>query len=214
MTNYPVAMIRGARFLAIGLAGCLAVSLYGAETPAGASRFYLTADPAISWTESASFTVGTGTGEFRFYPGPRLDVGLGYKLTSWLAFELEAGAAYNPVHTVEPDGSENNSLRLVQRFAMPNAVLQVPLGHRIHVFAGAGCGGVFTSIQRWFEPSDELSGSDIVFGYQGFAGCRYDFDSRIAVGAAYRLLQTDDHSFDHLGGLRTHSLSLSLSVKF
>ena len=144
----------------------------------------------------------------------RLDVAGGYEFTSWLAAELEAGLVLNGVKSIDQDGSEDNTLVMVQRLAMANVVLQLPVKSRLRAFVGAGAGGVFTTLDSWIFDSSEHSGHDLRFAYQAFAGVRYEFNPRMALGLEYKFMRTDDHGFEQLSGTRNHSIALSVSVRF
>ncbi len=197
----------------VGLCGTpLAFSAEEDSSPAG--RFYFKANAGGSWVQNLGFSDGTGSGLLKVDPGFRLDFAGGYQFTEWLAAELETGILFNNARTVSQNGGAENSLYLWQMPTMANVVFRVPPHSRWHPYIGAGIGGVYTSLETANWLTDEQSGHDSTFGYQGFAGVRCQFTPKVELGLEYRFMGTTEHSFEHLGGTRTQSVAISFSLGF
>ena|SRR5664279_1508591 len=177
-------------------------------------QFYFAANGGVSWVGQLGFKDASGSGTLKFDPGIRLDMAGGYQFTPWLAAELETGIIFNNASTTSKDGADKNDLYMTQVPLMANVTCQVPLASRLHPFLGAGVGAVKTSLENSNWLSNQQSGNDTTFAYQGFAGIRYEINSRMELGLEYKFFGTAEHKFEGLGGTRTQSLALSFLIRF
>ena len=202
--------------LLIALAGvCQTPPAFSSDAPAdGAGRFYFTADAGAVWLENVGFRNSAGSGTFRFDPGFRLDVAGGYQFTPSLSVEVETGLTINRVRTFTSDFSEEDSVYLLQVPLLANVTCRIPTRSPLKPFLGAGVGGVHTSLENWSLFSDEFNGEDFTFGFQGFAGLRWQISEKTELGLAYKFLGTTDHSLEHMEGTRSHSAVISFAIRF
>ena len=202
--------------LLVVLAGlCQMPCAFSSEPSSGfADRFYLTAHGGAAWLQDVSFRNDSGSGTFQFDTGARLDVAGGFLLTPSLGVEFETGLTINRVRTFTGDFFEENSVYLLQIPILANLQWRIPTRSRLQPFIGAGIGSVYTELENWSFFSDESTGHDFTFGFQGFAGLRYQINPRMELGAAYKFMGTTDHQLEHMGGTRTHSVLFSFSMKF
>jgi OOP family OmpA-OmpF porin len=174
----------------------------------------LVQDAVVERSRASPF--GAKGAEIEFHPGPRINVGMGYHLTRWLAVEVETGVAIN---LTEKAGVFPHREHLFYQVpVMGNVVVHIPTGSRLHAFLGAGAGGVSTAVESYDAFESGHSEEDFGFAWQAFAGVRYQVNDRVEVGVAYQFLRTTDRTFDSfsatIGAMDTHSVTASLSVTF
>jgi opacity protein-like surface antigen len=214
------------------LAGtCLTLALHAQNSP---SPWFFRADLGASHpmdTDLDEFLgLGPAEAEIDFDVGMRLGVAGGYRLTPWLALELESGVVFNSINDSEGDSVDAS---LTQVPLMANVVIQCNHFDRWVPFIGVGAGGV-SSILDIDERIDvgegtlivEGNDADFVFGYHAFAGITYEFNERMGVGVIYRFMATQGPSWDvdsdDLSGdleiafddLFTHSISALFHLDF
>jgi opacity protein-like surface antigen len=214
--------------MTMGLAGCVALQAQNAE-----SKWYFRGDLGASLameTDVKQFLGPVSGAEVDFDPGLRLGVAGGYRITPWLAVELESGALFNSVNELS---GESIDASLMQLPFMGNLVVQCNNFDRLVPFIGLGAGGVSSifDIDERFAGSGgtlriEGTDADLVFGYHAFAGLRYEFNDRMGVGLIYRFMGTQGASWEvedafgaddleiELDDLFTHSISVVFQLHF
>lgn len=169
------------------------------------SRWYFRTDLGVSLpmdTDLEEF-LGldpAGEVEIEFDAGMRMGVAGGYRISPWLALELESGVLFNSVN--DADG-ESVEATLTQVPFMGNLVVQCNNFNRWVPFLGLGAGGV-SSVLDIDERVDTGAGTlildgsdaDLVFAYQAFAGVRYEFNDRMGVGLVYRFMGAQGACWD------------------
>jgi opacity protein-like surface antigen len=205
-----------------GIRSTLAQSFY----PEGLYGWY-EAGPAI--VEKAKIQdffgelVGGNTVEFD--TGFHFGIGIGRELTRYLRVEVESGFNYNSLKSIQDATASSGNFYRVP--VMGNLVLQYPNRTRIVPVIGAGVGA------HWmmFDAQNvELGATTLnddsetwVFGYQGYAGVRYQFREDMDLGIFYHYSVADGPSWEFsstdggnfkLNSLRTHSLSLTFGWRF
>jgi opacity protein-like surface antigen len=141
-----------------------------------------------------------GEAEIEFDAGMRLGVAGGYRITPWLALELESGVLFNSINDTDGDSVDAS---LTQVPFMGNLVVQCNNFNRWVPFIGVGAGGV-SSVLDIDERIDTGAGillvkgtdADVVFAYQAFAGVRYELNDRMGVGLVYRFMGAQGASWD------------------
>jgi opacity protein-like surface antigen len=141
-----------------------------------------------------------GEVEIEFDAGMRLGVAGGYRVTPWLALEVESGVLFNSIN--DADGASVDA-SLTQVPFMGNVVVQCNNFDRWVPFIGLGAGGV-SSVLDIDDRVDTSAGTlfldgndgDLVFAYQAFAGIRYEFNHRMGVGLVYRFMGAQGASWD------------------
>jgi opacity protein-like surface antigen len=212
----------------VGMAGCLTLQAQNAG-----SNWYFRGDLGPSFameTDVEDFLGTVDGGEVEFDPGLRMGVAGGYRITPWLAVELESGVLFNSVNEVE---GESIDASLTQVPFMGNVVIQCNNFNRLVPFVGAGAGGVSSilDIDERFDVGGgtlfiEGNDADVVFGYHVFGGVRYEFNERMGVGVIYRFMGVQNASWDvedafggedleiALDDVFTHSISVLFHLHF
>ena len=211
-----------------GAAVCFALEAQNAD-----SKWYFRGDLGVSLpmeTDLEEFLGPVNDVEIDFDPGLRLGVAGGYRITPWLAVEVESGAQFN---SINESRGESVDASLTQVPLMGNVAVQCNNFDRWVPFVGIGAGGV-SSILDIDERVDvdegtarvEGNDADLVFAYQAFAGVRYEFNDRMGVGLLYRFMGAEGASWDvdsdDLGGdlkialddVFTHSVSVLFQLHF
>ncbi len=182
-----------------------------------AGRFHAAANVGPSFVESTHL-VGYDdyeSGRIKFDPGARLDASLSFEVIEHLSVGFETGFIFN-FTTLQGVGVWTSDAGLYQTPFLGTLTYQIPTGTRLRPFIGAGFGGVQTTLVDYdfVDKSDD----DLGLAWQGTIGCRYELSSAIALGLAYQYLGTTDRKFDQLeakiDGTRTHSVTLSLAIRF
>ena len=152
---------------------------------------HLTEFGASSSGQTVTYDVGAG-----------LDLAAGYAFNNYVATELQIGATWNSISSIE--GAAVHDTYFSTAPILVNAVLQYPIpGTRFVPYAGAGAGGAATMFDTdgLSRPvpggSVTLYGSetDFVFAWQWFAGVRVELDNRMFIGLGYRYLHADASTF-------------------
>lgn len=215
----------------LGLAFLFSVA---AILPASAQFYY--PEGMYGWYEAGPAVVEKATirdffGEFvtgnsvEFDTGFHFGIGVGRELTRFLGVEVESGFNYNSVKSIQDaTASSGNTYRVP---VLGNLVLQFPNRSGIVPVIGGGVGAhwaVFDA-QNVELGATTLDGDSEtwVFGYQGYAGLRYQFRENMSLGVFYHYSVADGPSWDFgsnpggnfkLNSLRTHSLSLTFGWRF
>jgi OmpA-OmpF porin, OOP family len=211
---------------AMAALGGITVSISTAT--AQTSGFYLSGGVGPAYTEK------TGLREFNgplsgvkvhFDPGFQFRFTAGYRITPWLATELETGVTYNNIDSITGASEANGSL--VNAPLLANLVVQCPSTKcRLTPYIGGGLGGSSAVLDAHDITINgvTLSGtkSDGVFAYQGFAGLRYHIDNHMSVSLAYRYFGTTAPTWEadfgpgraRFGDDQTHSVTASFTYDF
>ncbi|HZR19922.1 MAG TPA: outer membrane beta-barrel protein [Verrucomicrobiae bacterium] len=122
--------------------------------------------------------------------GTRVDLTLGYRLTSSLAAELNGGMVWNKLL----DMAQHDFYQVP---VMANLVWKPAYG-RLAPFVGAGAGGVdLILVPHGFSLPTE---THFVFGAQAFAGVGYRLTRACELGLSYRFLGAASENFRNGGG--------------
>lgn len=162
----------------------------------------------------------------KYDPGVRVSVAGGYHFCSYFSGELETGILYNNIDSIT--GSPDTDASLANVPILCNAVFHLPLQSGFTPYFGVGGGGSSSvlDINRATIAGVSLHGDDavMVWAVQAFAGFRYEFNDRMAVGAGYKFLATGEPEWDAIsaGGsgrirfdkARTHSLLAEFTLRF
>jgi len=163
--------------------------------------------------------------EMKFDTGFHFGLGIGQELTRFLRVELESGYNYNAIKSISgADASSGNIYRVP---VLANLVLQYPNRTGLVPVIGAGAGAHWSvfDAQNVSLGSTTLNddSSTWTFGYQGYAGVRYQFRQNMNLGVFYHYSVVDGPSWEFdsapdgnikLDGLRTHTLSLTFGWDF
>ena len=161
----------------------------------------------------------------KFDTGFHFGLGIGQELTRFLRVELESGFNYNAIKSIgDADASSGNIYRVP---VLANVVLQYPNRTRLVPVIGAGAGAHWAVLdaQNISLGSTTLNddSSTWTFGYQGYAGVRYQFRENMNLGVFYHYSVADGPSWEFdsapggnfkLDSLRTHTLSLTFGWDF
>ena len=161
----------------------------------------------------------------KFDTGFHFGLGIGQELTRFLRVELESGFNYNAIKSIgDADASSGNIYRVP---ILANVVLQYPNRTRFVPMIGAGAGAHWAVLdaQNISLGSTSLNddSSTWTFGYQGYAGVRYQFRENMNLGVFYHYSVADGPSWEFdsapggnfkLDSLRTHTLSLTFGWDF
>jgi opacity protein-like surface antigen len=218
------------RFLRLSL-----VTLCGlGAMPRASAQFYYP-DGMYGWYEAGpSLLEKAGIqdffGEFvtgnsvEFDPGFHFGIGVGRELTRFLSVEVESGFNYNSLKSIQDATASSGNVYRVP--VLGNLVLQYPNRTRIVPVIGAGVGAhwaVFDAQNVELGATTLNEDSETwTFGYQGYAGIRYQFRQNMSLGVFYHYSVADGPSWDFssadgnlkLDSLRTHSLSLTFGWRF
>ncbi len=160
----------------------------------------------------------------RFDTGFHFGIAMGCEITPYFKFEVESGLNYNSLDTIGGAASSSGNLYRVPVFA--NFVFQLPNRTGIVPVIGAGVGAqwCYFDAQNVALGATTLSDSSDtwVFGYQGYAGLRYEFRDDMSLGVFYHYSVADGPSwnFDGVPGnvkfdsIRTHTLSITFGWIF
>ena len=161
----------------------------------------------------------------KFDPGFHFGIGIGQEFNRFVKVEVESGFNYNAVNSIE--GATASSANVYRVPVMGNVVVQYPNSSGLIPYFGAGVGAQWTQ----FDAQNVALGTTTlnensetwVFGYQGFAGVRYQFRESMSLGLSYHYSVADAPSWTFssvpggnfkLDAIRTHSLSLAFGWTF
>lgn len=168
---------------------------------------------------------GINGNRVKFDPGFHFGLGIGRELTPYVRVELESGFNYNSLKSIEgADASGGNFYRVP---VLANLVLQYPNRTRFVPMIGAGVGAHWTVLDAQNIAIGDTTLDDDTstwsFGYQGYAGVRYQFRENMDLGVFYHYSVADGPSWEFdsapgtnfkLDSLRTHTLSLTFGWYF
>ena len=163
--------------------------------------------------------------KMKFDTGFHFGIGIGQELTRFLRVELESGFNYNAIKSLgNADASSGNIYRVP---VLANVVLQYPNRTGLVPVIGAGAGAHWAVLdaQNISLGSTTLNddSSTWTFGYQGYAGVRYQLRENMNLGVFYHYSVADGPSWEFdsapggnikLDSLRTHTLSLTFGWDF
>ena len=188
-------------------------------------KLYLGFDGGAALQQSITLSDSVGDSErVAFDPGARLDMQLGYNLTTNWAVELEFGLIISPVKYSYALGTDYMGVDLVEFPVLVNVIYSHPLGRHFSVYVGGGVGGVFSHYE---DEYGDTTPSGSAFGYQGMAGVKYALSKKMDLGAGYKILGTAGYNvasgvaYDGFtpteyksSGNLTQSFLLTLTCKF
>jgi len=163
----------------------------------------------------------------KYDPGFRISAAAGYMFCNYFSAELESGVLYNSIKSIT--GSPDTDASLSNVPMLVNAVFHFPLERNFTPYIGFGAGATTSvlDINRATINGTRLNGndSDVEWAVQGFAGFRYEFNDRMAVGFGYKFLATGEPSWDvfsfssgggqlRFDNARTHSFQAEFTMKF
>jgi opacity protein-like surface antigen len=142
-------------------------------------------------------------------------------VTRYLRLECETGYNFNSLDSISGATASTADLHRVPLFA--NLVWQLPNETGFVPVVGVGIGGQWLHLDAkdvtFGLTTLDDSEDTWAFGYQGYAGVRYELNERFSLGLFYHYNVADAPSwkFDSvpggtfkLDGVRTHSLSLTI----
>jgi opacity protein-like surface antigen len=160
-----------------------------------------------------------------FDTGFHFGIGIGRELTRYLRIEVESGFNYNALKSIQDATASSGNIYRVP--VLGNLVLQYPNRTGIVPVIGAGVGAHWALFNA---QNVELGSTTLnddsetwVFGYQGYAGIRYQFRENMDLGIFYHFSVADGPSWEFasapggnfkLDSIRTHSLSLTFGWRF
>jgi opacity protein-like surface antigen len=160
-----------------------------------------------------------------FDTGFHFGIGIGRELTPYVRIEMESGFNYNALKSIEEAAASSGNIYRIP--VMGNLVLLYPNRTRIVPVVGAGVGAHWAKCDAQnIDLGATILDDDAetwVFGYQGYAGVRYQFNDRMNLGVFYHYNVADGPSWDFgddpegnfkLDSIRTHSVSLTLGWQF
>lgn len=161
----------------------------------------------------------------KFDTGFHFGLGIGRELTRYLRIELESGFNYNSLKSIRDSTASSGNVYRVPVLA--NVVLQYPnrTGLTPVIGGGAGAHWAVLDAQNIALGATTIDDDDStwVFGYQGYAGLRYEFRENMNLGLFYHYSVADGPSWEFdsiptgnfkLDSLRTHTLSLTFGWYF
>lgn len=173
--------------------GCLAS--VGTMNAADGSPLYFNVDAGMN-------IIDLGISEVDTDVGFRVDLGLGYKLSSSssvvVAVELESGFLYNSISDVDAN--------IWQIPVLANVVLTFMPESNWKPYIGVGGGGVYWQIEGGGSSYDEFDGA-----LQALAGIKYKVGQQSEVGLGYKALWV----FTDLSGMDSvinHSILLTYTL--
>ena len=160
-----------------------------------------------------------------FDTGFHFGIGIGRELNQYLRVEVESGFNYNALKSIQDATASSGNIYRVP--IMGNLVLQYPNRTRLVPVIGAGVGAQWAQFDAQNVELGATTLNDTsetwVFGYQGYAGVRYQFRENMDLGIFYHYSVADGPSWEFssapggnfkLNSLRTHSLSLTFGWRF
>lgn len=160
-----------------------------------------------------------------FDTGFHFGIGIGRELNRYLRVEVESGFNYNALKSIQDATASSGNIYRVP--IMGNLVLQYPNRTRLVPVIGAGVGAQWAQFDAQNVELGATTLNDTsetwVFGYQGYAGVRYQFYENMDLGIFYHYSVADGPSWEFssapggnfkLNSLRTHSLSLTFGWRF
>jgi len=213
--------------IALGVAAMTAVVSHGVAADGGRqeSKWFVGADAGVSLQQDVDLKEFLGSSvsgtKLEFDPGFRFDFVGGYRFTDQWSVSLEAGYGFNSIKSIGGTSlsGSGGGIDLHQVPILANGVYTFPLNCRVKPFLGGGVGGVF-SVAEFSGAATGLPSGDsqgaAAFGYQGFAGARYEINDRMEVGVIYKFLGTTDNKFDDfkIEGTKAHTIGLSFIYRF
>jgi opacity protein-like surface antigen len=213
--------------IALGVAAMTAAVSHGVAASEGnqGSNWFIGADAGVSLQQDVDVKEFLGASlsgtKIEFDPGLRFGIVGGYRFTDQWSVSLEAGYSFNSVKSIAgtPLSGSGGDIDLHQVPILANGLYTFPLKCRVKPFLGGGVGGVF-SVAEFSGAASGLPSGDsqgaAAFGYQGFAGARYEINDRMELGVIYKFLGTTDNTFDDFKteGTKAHTIGLSFIYKF
>jgi opacity protein-like surface antigen len=195
-----------------------------ADTGGSASKWYIGVDEGGVFQQDVggikvnnSVTV-PGSPTFKFDPGMKADLNLGYKLTENWAVELESGFSYNSISQFPLLlGMPMPDSKLWQVPVLVNGVYKYSFNDHWQLYGGAGVGGVVSILDLSYAYSSD---TDLQFGYQVKLDVTYIINSNWECDLGYKFLGTLDHEWTvanfkmESDPTYSHSILLSLTYKF
>jgi opacity protein-like surface antigen len=195
---------------------CQILPMVAATQGISPGTFYLNVNPGAAWIQDLSYHDDSASGTLKFYPGPTLDLAGGYQFSESLAVEVQTGVSYLFSRNRRFTGFDEVHEEFLQLPIMANLSCQLSPRSQFHPFVGLGVGGVYSELydEEWIGVAS--AGSDFTFGYQAFAGIRYQINHQLSLGLEYKFTGTLEHNFGdlHLGETRMHSLAVAISFQF
>lgn len=184
-----------------------------------AEDLYLLADVGVAIPQTVRIadispgptSAGLSGSELHLNTGLRLDAGLGFQVTEWLALEVETGLIWNGVDHVSGSittlgagelplsGGSGNIYNIPILF---NGQVRVPMGKSMKLLVGGGVGTIWSgasvdSINTTILPgvAASVNGSSWAFAYQANAGVEWDLAPNLTLGLRYAFLGTTELNY-------------------
>jgi len=196
------------------------------DYPEGIYGWYEAGPAVMQKAEIRDFFGELVTGnKVEFDTGFHFGIGVGRELTRYLRVEVESGFNYNALKSIQDATASSGNIYRVP--IMGNLVLQYPNRTRLVPVIGVGVGAQWAQFDAQNVELGATTLNDTsetwVFGYQGYAGVRYQFYENMDLGIFYHYSVADGPSWEFsstdggnfkLNSLRTHSLSLTFGWRF
>jgi len=181
-------------------------------------EYYLNVDAGASLVQDLNIKGGN---TIQLNPGGRIDGAFGWQFFKSLAAEFETGFTLNSVDKIGDVSvsSYGGSADIYQIPLLVNLVYTPSIHGKIKPYIGAGVGGIAT-VADMQTPLGNVNDTDFTFGYQGFAGARWELSPCADIGLAYKFMGSLDHSWSSRGvtlktdPMFTHAFLLSFRWKF
>ncbi|HTR43089.1 MAG TPA: outer membrane beta-barrel protein [Pseudomonadales bacterium] len=199
------------------------VSAIGAQAQDDFEKnMYVSYDVGAVFQQDANVSQSFGSnGKVSFYPGARLDVGIGYNFCNWLAADVSGGFMWNSINTF--NGVSLSSINQdVNIYSFPILVgLTLKLPNRTHFIPYVGVSGG-ANISEFYLSDNGTSGNDhdVEPALQAEAGLNYVFNPSASLGLDYKFMTTLDQQYHINGnsitqsGIYIHGIFIDLSVNF
>jgi opacity protein-like surface antigen len=233
---------RGGIIVAIAVSGLAAVPPLAAADTGSAGTWYVGTDAGVALQQQVGGVkvngypaqlVSTGPTIFRFDPGERADLKVGYNITENWAVELEGGESDNGISTTPhaiatplpvPFGHPTAPFdygHLWQAPLLLSGIYKYSFTDKWQGYGGIGVGAVVSDL-RLSNAYDRTDRADCRFGYQLQLGVKYLISSRWECALEYKFLGTTGHEWNFgsdVGDVKTdatmsHSILLSVAYKF
>jgi len=174
-------------------------------------NMYVVMDGGAAFQQNVTLTESQlGSGKVSYNTGPRLDMQIGFNLSTNWAVEFELGLIISPVSDSWNLDSSFNSTALLQAPLLLNLVYKRPLGNGWSAYLGAGGGAAFNQYENIFGATTPVHAAA---AYQGMAGIKYAFNKDWEIGLGYKILGTTDYDVE--SGVRsTGNLCQSVLLTF
>ncbi len=201
-----------------------AVSLHAQDKPLAirtddtGSDIYLKAEAGGVYMQDLQVHVNTRE-EFKFNPGTRGDVIVGYNFSRSWSTELDFGVLWNSIDKYGAYSFDASKADLFEIPIMVNYLYRLPIKRSFEAYVGGGIGAVI-GILHIDDQGLDFKDTDVTFGGQAMAGLSYHLSRLVDLSLAYKFLATTDHKwsdqdfYTKTAGTMAHAVLLGVSIKY